>query len=117
MHDVAPVTDELSREPFTRAGGQELRRLELLNDEERFLLCAATRRVVALEGEEDDEAEHDREARREHAEDARGAVAVLEVASLRSTSPDEQHRADGHRGHAGHDQDRDREVHAAGRNG
>ena len=72
---------------------EELGRLELLPDDLSLGLGAGARGVVALEGEEDDEPEHDRESRRDHAEHAGCAVAVLEVAAGGRAPADEQHRA------------------------
>src|SRR6185295_1508426 len=64
------------------------------SDELRLGLGAAPRGVVALEREENDEAEEDGQPRCEHAEHAGGAVTVLEVAPLRGSAADEQHRRD-----------------------
>jgi hypothetical protein len=66
----------------------------LLDDDEGLRLGSASRLVVAREGEEDDEPGEDREPGREHAEDARGPVAVREVAAVRSSTSDEQDRRD-----------------------
>ena len=111
MHDVAAVADDLARQRLSHRAWEELGRLELLNDELRLGLGAGSRRVIALEGEEDNETDEDREARCEHAEDAGGAIAVLEVAPFGRTAPDEQHRADGQRGHDDDDQGREEQVH------
>ena len=113
MHDVAAVTDDLARQRLSHRAREELGRLELLNDELGLGLGAGSRRVIALEREEDDETDEDREARCEHSEDAGGAIAVLEVAPFGRTAPDEQHRADGQRGHDDDDQGREEQVHLA----
>ena len=94
MHDCPGVTDELARELASHRGRHELGRLELLRHELRLRLCTGARGVEALEGEEDDKAEQNREASREHTEHAGGTVAVLEVTALGGASPDEQHGAD-----------------------
>ena len=80
--DVARVTDEsVADRAGARGNGQELCRLELLGHDLRLGLGAGARGVIALEREEDDEPEHDRESRRDHAEDAGRPVAVHEVAA------------------------------------
>ena len=65
VDDGARVADELAGELSAHGGGHELGRLELLHRDLRLGLGAAARGVVALEGEEDDEPEHDRESGRE----------------------------------------------------
>ena len=84
MDHVTRVADELARKAGAHRGGEELGRLELLPDDLRLRLGAASRRVEALEGEEDDEPEQHGEPGREDAEDSGGAVAVLEVAPRRA---------------------------------
>ena len=59
-----------------------------------FLLSTRTGVVVAGEGEEDEEPDEDREPGREHTEDARGAVPVVEVTAVRGATTNEQHRRD-----------------------
>ena len=88
------VADEFARKAGTRRDGEELGRLELLRDDLRLRLGAGSRGVEALERKEDDEPEQHGEPRREDAEDAGGAVPVLEVASRRGLASDEQHRRD-----------------------
>ena len=89
VDDVAAVAEELAAEARADALREELRRLELLDDGQRLSLAAGPRLVVAREGQEHDEAGEDREPGREHAEDARRAVAVREVAPLRRAAADE----------------------------
>jgi hypothetical protein len=60
---------------------EELRVLDLLHDDQRLLLGAASRLVVTVEREEDDEPEQNREPGREHTEDPGRAVAVLKEAA------------------------------------
>ena len=64
------IADELAREAGTDGDRDELCRLELLSDDLRFRLASASRRVEALEGEEDDEPQQHGEPGREHAEHA-----------------------------------------------
>ena len=82
VDDRAPVADELAGELAGGRSREELCVLDLLDDDQRLLLGAAARLVVAREGEEDDEPEQHREPGRQHAEDPRRAIAVLEVAAL-----------------------------------
>jgi hypothetical protein len=70
--------------------------------------------VVAREREEDDEAEQDRKARRQHSEYAGGAVAVLEIASFGRPAANEQHRRDGDRARARGDEESPEEIHGRG---
>ena len=86
--------------------GQELGGLELLRHEASLRLRPAPGLVVALEGEDDDQPEQDREAGGDHAEHPGRPVAVGEVAAFRSAAADEQHR--GHRDARGADGDQDR---------
>ena len=85
MDDGAGVARQLARELRPDRRGQELRRLELLQDDERLGLRAGPRLVVRREREEDDEALEDREPGCEDAEDARRTVAVREVRRLTSS--------------------------------
>ena len=94
---VARVADQLARELAGHVG-QELGRLDLLGHDRRLCLGAGTRLVVRRERQEDDEAEQDREAGGEHAEDARGSVTVGEVAALGRPSAHHQHRRHRDRG-------------------
>ena len=105
------VADELAGELGRRLLGKQLRRLELLCHDDRLGLGAAARHVVVREREEDDEAEEDGEAGGEHAEDARGPVAVVEVATRRRPTPHEQHQRDGHRRRTDHEHDCPEEAH------
>ena len=109
--DVAAVADDVAGETLFLALGQELRGLEELPRQERLGVGAALGLVVAREGEDDDQAEQDREARREHAEDARGPVAVGEVAAFGRASPHEQHYRDCRGGDADGDEGRPEDVH------
>ena len=59
------ILTPLAPECGPRGRWQELGRLELLGDDARFGLGPAARRVVALERQEDDEPDQDREARRD----------------------------------------------------
>ena len=68
---------------------EELRVLDLLHEDQGFLLGSGARLVVAREGEKDDEAEQHREPGREHSEDACRAIAVLEVAAFGSSTAHE----------------------------
>jgi hypothetical protein len=61
--------------------------------------------VIAAEGEEDDQAEQNGEARRDDAEDTRGAVAIGEIAALGRTPADEQNRPDRDAGRGQDDED------------
>ena len=88
MRDRSAVADELAAELRRLAPRKELRSLELLDHVRRLLFGAAPRVVVARVGQEDDEAEQHREARREHAEDACGAISVREEASHRRAAPE-----------------------------
>jgi hypothetical protein len=97
VHDGAPVADELAGQLARGVGRQELRRLDLLDDHEGLRLSAGPGLVVAREGEEDDEAEQDRESRGEDAEDAGRAIAVGETAALGGRAPHEQHGRHGDR--------------------
>ena len=109
--DVAAVADDVARETLFLARGQELRGLEELPRQERLGVGAALGLVVAREGEDDDQTEQDREARREHAEDARGPVTVGEVAAFRRASPHEQHHRDRRCGDGDGEQARPEDVH------
>jgi hypothetical protein len=81
-----------------------LRGLELLRHDRRLVLGAGARGVVALEREEDDEAEHHGEPGRDHTKHSGRAVAVLEVAALGRRPAHEQHHADRHGAGQDHDQ-------------
>ncbi len=105
------VADELARKTGTRSDGEELGRLELLPDDLRLRLGAASRGVEALERQEDDEPEEHGEPGREDAEDSGGAVTVLEVASRRRPAPNEQHRRDRDRRDRSDDKTRPKEAH------
>ena len=72
----------------------QLRRLVLLDHIGRLALRAAQGRVVGREGEVDDEAEQDGEARREHAEDPGRAVAVREEAPGRGEPAQQEEQTD-----------------------
>ena len=82
VHHRACVADELAAERVRGGLREVLRGLELLRDDRRLGLRAGACLVVGVERQEDDEAEEHREARGQDAEDARGAVAVREVAAL-----------------------------------
>ena len=105
VNDRAPVADDLTAQALAHARREELRGLELLHHRQRLALGAASRLVVAREGEEDDEPGEDREPGRQHAEDARGTVAVREVTAFRRPPANEQQRADRDRdgGHEDHE--------------
>ena len=105
------VADELAREAGTHRDGEELGRLELLSDDLRLRLGAASRGVEALEREEDDEPEEHGEPGREDAEDSGGAVPVLEVASRGGPAANEQHRRDRDRRDRRNDQAGPEEAH------
>ena len=107
------VADELAGEVARRRPSQELGGLDLLPHDQRLLLGARPRLVVALEGEEDDEPEQHREPGGEHAEDARGAVAVGEAAALGRAPAHEQHRRHREGGDRDDDERRPDEVHRA----
>ena len=111
--DAPAVADELARQLRAEVGREELRGLDLLHEHERLRLGARARLVVAREGEEDDEAEQDGEARREDAEHAGRAVAVREVAALGRAAADEQHRGDRDARHGRDDEEPEEEVHDA----
>jgi hypothetical protein len=80
MDDRARVADQLARQVPNGRGRKELGRLDLLCHRERLELRSSPRSVIGFEGEEHDEPERHGEPRRQHAEHARGAVAVVEVA-------------------------------------
>ena len=107
----ARVADEITGEPRAHGDRQELRGLELLHHGPRLCLGAAARRVEALEGKEDDESDQHGESRGKDAEDPGRAIAILEVAALRSASADEQHRRDRHCGDAEDDEACPDEIH------
>jgi hypothetical protein len=88
-----------------------VRHLILLRDGQRLGRGAGAGVVVARERQHDDEAQQDGEAGRQDAEDARGAIAVVEVAPLRSVPADQQDRADREARRHGDDHDRDDDVH------
>ena len=111
MDDGTRVANELTRESTPDRRGHELRRLELLRNDLRLGDGAAARGVEALEREEDDEAEQHGEARREDAEDAGRAVAVLEVTALGSPAADDKHRGGRDDGDQHDDQRRPEEIH------
>jgi hypothetical protein len=69
----------------------------------RFGLRTATRRVVALERQKDDEPRQQREAGGEDAEHPGCAVTVREVASRRRAASHKQHRCDRDDGHGSDD--------------
>ena len=94
VDDVAPVADELAGEQRRGRLRHQLRRLVLLDHVGRLALRAAQGRVVGREGEVDDEAEQDGEARREHAEDPGRAVAVGEEAPGRGEPAQQEEQAD-----------------------
>ena len=112
---MTAVADQLTRQPIADRRGQEQRRFVLLDDGERLRFRAAARLVIGREGEEDHEAGEDREAGREHAEYARGPIAVGEVAAFRRPAPDQQQRGDRHHDGDREDQDPPDEVHAGSR--
>ena len=110
-----PVTDELAAEALAGGWRQELGGLELLAQRQRLGLRAAARLVVAGEGQKDDQAEEDGEPGGQHAEDAGGAVAVLEDAARRRSAPDEQERCDGDARDKRDDRDRQDDAHRRSR--
>ena len=109
--DRPRVTDQLARELGRHVVGKKLRRLELLRNDDRLVLGARARDVVVREREEDDEAEQDGKAGGEHAEDACGAVAVVEVSTVRGATPQEQERGDRDGRRADHDHGCQKDVH------
>ena len=111
VYDRAPVADELARQLSRDRLGQELGVLDLLDEDQRLLLGARPRLVIAREGEEDDEAQEHREARRQHAEDPRRAIAVGEVAALGRPAADEQQGGDRRPGGEGDDEKPPDDVH------
>ena len=94
-----------------RVVGQELGGRELLRDDDRLRLGARARDVVVREREEDDEAEQDREPRREHAEHSGRAVSVVEEAAVGSAAAQEQQEHDGHRRRRNHDRACEEKAH------
>ena len=110
-HHGPAVADQLSRELGSDSGGEELRGLDLLRDDEGLRLGAGARLVVAREGEEDDEPEQYGEPGRQDAEDAGRAVPVREVASLGRPPADEQHHSDRERRDSGGDEEAPEDVH------
>src|SRR4051794_18483164 len=107
----AAVADELGGEPAPLRGWEQVGHLVLLRDGQRLRRGARARVVVARERQHDDEAEEHGEAGRQDAEDARRAVAVVEVAPLGGAPADEQHHADGEARRHGHDDQRQEDVH------
>src|SRR5215211_7179518 len=111
VDDGSPIADEL---PGQLAGGrprEELRVLDLLDEDQRLLLRPAPRLVVAREREEDDEPEQHREPGCQHAEDAGRAITVLEEPAFGCSAPHEQERRDPNRGHGRDDQKSPDDVH------
>src|SRR3954447_14807376 len=86
-----------------------------MGDHSRLGFGAAACGVEALEGEDDHEAGQDREAAGEDAEHPCGPVPVGEVAALRRSAADEQHRGDRHRGHGHDDEGAPEDAHRATR--
>ncbi len=115
VHDVACIAEQLAGQHLARRSRKELRVLDLLDHDQRLRLRPGARLVIALEREEDDEAEQHGEARREDAEDARRAIAVREVAALGGATPDDEHRRHGDRGRGDDDEASPDEVHGGGR--
>ena len=113
--DGAPVADELAGQRRRHGRRELLRVLDLLHEDERLGLRSRPGLVVALEGQEDDEAEQDGEAGGEDAEDAGCPIAVREVAALRRAAAHEEHRRDGDPGRQGDDECSPDEVHATAR--
>ena len=111
MNHRPPVAHQLAGELSGTGAPRNWAVCDLLREHQRLLLGPRSRLVVALEGEEDDEAEQHGESGREHAEDSRGAVAVGEAAALGRTAPHEQHRRHGEGGHGGNDEHCPDEVH------
>src|SRR6476660_10354247 len=114
MDHRARIADEITRKPRSHCDRQELRSLELLHDGPCLCFGAAARRVETLEGEEDDESDQHGEASGKDAEDPGRAIAILEVAALRSTSTDEQHCRDRDCSDAEDDEACPQEIHRAG---
>ena len=61
VDDEPGVADQLTSEVVGDPGGQSLGRLDLLGDRQRLSLSTRPRGVVALEAEEDQEAQQDGE--------------------------------------------------------
>ncbi len=87
--DRPPVADELPGEHAAGRGWKELGVLDLLDEDQRLLLGAASRLVVALEGEKDDEPEQHREPGRQHSENPGRAIPIREEAVLGRASAHE----------------------------
>ena len=104
------VADQLAGE-LAGAVGQELGRLDLLRHDRRLGLGAGPRLVVRRERQEDDETEQHGESGGQHAEDARGAVTVAEVAALGRPPAHEEHRRDGDRGDDDRGEEAEKDVH------
>ena len=94
VDDPAGVADELAREVVADVGREPLRGLHLLRDGQRLGLGSAPRGVVALEGEEDQEAEQHGEPGGDHPEDAGGPVAVGDEPALRRPAAHGEHAGD-----------------------
>ena len=111
MDDRPGVAHQFAGELGADVGGEELGRLDLLDDGQRFGLGSRPCGVVALEAEEDEETQQDGEPRGEDPEDAGGAVAVGEVAAFRRPAANGEHGGDGNRRRRHHDQGGPDDVH------
>jgi hypothetical protein len=109
--DRSCVADELTREVGRDGRRKQLRRLDLLRDDEGLGLGTGSSRVVAREGEEHDEAEQHGEPGRQHAEHAGSAVTVVEVAAIGCGPPHPEHRPDRDPRGCHDDEDRQRQTH------
>src|SRR5262249_6802089 len=101
----------LADEVVDDGGGEELCGLDLLGNDSRLGFGTGSGDVVARERQEHHEPEKDRESGRQHAENAGGAVTIVEVAALRCPPAHEEHGGDRHRCCRHDDQKRKEEVH------
>jgi hypothetical protein len=92
--DRSGVADQLPGQLRGRVGRKELGRLDLLQNQRRLGLRTRPRIVIGRERQEDDETQQHREPGGQHPEDARGAVPIGEIASLRGPAAHQQHRRD-----------------------
>lgn len=89
-HDRTAVAPELSRQAFAVLVGEQLRRLELLDQRERFGLGTCAGLVVSRERKEDDEPEEHGIRSREDPKHAGGAIAIVEVPAVWCPPADEE---------------------------